>query len=546
MPTQINTSGQRILLPSLSFCRFMAIWFFMLAVGSFAFAAPELKTSEADITRLQTIYKKIGHLESEAKRIELEKLFRARSAAHRLRLSQIFLKISQDKNFLKEFPEFEPLVKNAKKTVTALLEHDASKADAATAKAIRILSMSQGLNYRNPPPGLSAEDKELIVRTMKNAIDDLNTIDDEAMANVLKKVSPNNAWKKAHDALTETIDFYDTYMARQAELAKDGKPLISPSEWIEQLEREGFYSEEEKKENVLKKRFAKYLEKANPLSDATSFAKAEDFAKLANSLHFTEDLEKAFSSKGRGLVLKAVVMDTMHTLSRLGSRFATGAPLSYSLLAGAEYVMAPETANLTDTLAHFTMSTDTANCDSTGCLEFVKTCAALLKTNATSFNQLSTRDDFSKCVHQFFNLPLKVQTQRRRDDDNLDRLLDRFAPRLETLTCAPDGKSVQTQIDGEDKTSIPTNLIFSSSGANLSQIAAIDPEQKKQNRLFFSNAGAQSFQNCTTSTSCKNYEIKDLLNIKLGIWRSDKLPRPANGPLQQVDIDSFKWARKAY
>lgn len=518
--------------------------FFIVSFYNVAVAAPELKTSDADITRIEALFKKIGQVESEAKRDELEKLFRARSAAHRLRLSQVFLKISKDKEFLKHFPEFAPLIHNSKKTVTALLEHDASKADAATAKAIRVLSMSQGLNYRNPPPGVSAEDKDLIVRTMKNAIDDLNTIDDDAMTNVLKKVSPNQAWTKSHDALTETIDFYDTFKSRQAELAKDGKPLVSPSEWIKKLEGEGFYSSEEKKENILKKRFAKYLETTDPLANSKTFAKAEDFAHLTNSANFTEDLEKTFASKGNDLVRQATKMQAMQRLSRFAN-VAKGVPMSYAIMAGIDYVASPETANATDMLANFTMSTETSNCDTNECHQFIKDCKSTLKIKTIALTELIARDDFSKCLAEFFNLPLEVQTKRRRADVNLDRLLARFSPNVDTLQCSADGLSVQTYLKNNDSTSLSTKIIFSSKG-DTNQIVGTTADQKKQNRLIFSNSEAQVFQNCSTLTSCENYEIKDMLEIKLGIWRSDKLPRIASGPLRQVDIDSFLWARKAH
>ncbi|MBC7464514.1 MAG: hypothetical protein H7256_00855 [Bdellovibrio sp.] len=521
---------------------FFAMTVFLSSILSHA--EMTLRVTDDQISRLQSVLSSNGLVQTGTSTQELETLFRTRSAAHRLRLSQVFLKITKDPQFLKQFPEFEPLVKNAKKTVTALLEHDASKGNAATAKAIRVLTLTQGLNYRNPPKNLSAADQKLLVDSMKNAIDDLNTVDDKFMDDILRKVSPNAAWKNSHDSLTETIDFYDTYKSRQAELAKDGKALVSPSQWIEQLEAEGHYSKDEMKGNGLKKRFAKYLEKVDPLADSANFAKTEDFAKLAKSTNFQADLEKSFSAKGRSLVFQATKMQATKTMLQFANS-AKAIPISYALLAGVDYIASPETANATDTLAQFTGSTETSNCDSVGCQNFVKQCLKILKLKEQSLNQLAMNENFPKCINDFFSLSLEDQTKRRRDDSNLNTFLTQYSPNIDTLTCSPDGMTAKIDIKTDDRKWSSTKMTFTPN-STPAQIAMDDDVTKIKDRLRFSNSVAQGFQHCESTNGCKNYEIKDMLNIKLGIWRDDRLPRIASGPFEQVSIKSFTWARKAH
>lgn len=524
--------------------KFLAIAFSVMLTSLVSFGESNLKVTDDQISKLQSVLKTNGLVESVTSTEELETLFRTRSAAHRLRLSQVFLKITKDPQFVKQFPEFEPLVKNAKKTVTALLEHDASKGNAATAKAIRVLTLTQGLNLRNPPKNLSPTDQKLLVDTMKNAIDDLNTVDDKFMDDILKKVSPNAAWKNSHDSLTETIDYYDTYKSRQAELAKDGKALISPSRWIEQLEGEGHYTEEEKKDNVLKKRFAKYLEQTDPLGDPSKFAKTEDFAHLTKAATLQSDLERSFSAKSKSLLFQANKMQATKTMLQF-AKSAKAIPLSFAVMAGIGYVVSPETANATDTLASFTMSTSTSNCDSVGCQNFVKQCIKILKVKEQSIDLLATNNEFSKCLNDFFNLSLEEQTKRRRDDSNLNTFLSQYAPNIDTLKCSKDGSNADIDISTGDRKWTSTKISFSDK-STPSQISTNDATKESQDSLLFAKSKAQLFRHCQTNTDCKSYEINDMLNIKLGVWRDEKLPRVVSGPFAQVAIDSFKWARKAH
>lgn len=480
---------------------------------------------------------------TEAETNALEDLFRTRTTAHRLRLSQIYIEMAKDPLFTKEFPEFKPLVNKSKKTVTALLEHDASKGSAETAKAIRVLSLTQGLNYRDLPQNLSAEDRKLIRKTMTDAIDDLNTMDNKFMTEAVNKVSPGAKWTRAHDTLTETIDFYDTYKSRQAELAKNGKPLSPPSEWIEKLEAEGHYTEEEKKHNALKKRLAKYLEAKDPLSNPAKFAKAEDFTHLAKSSTFSADLEDSFVSKGKTLIKQAARLQKMQSLSRLAS-FGKAVPGSFALMYGLTYLASPETANATDALASFTMSSETSNCDSVKCHNFFKECAAKLKLKTIHQSEIAAHKDFPKCLADFFKLPLDKQTELR-DDINLDRILNSYAPGVINLTCTANGTIAETEVIDDDHKILSHKIIFSET-STPAQILRDDPSNDFHDRLVYSKSKAQLFQHCVGSTNCKNYEINEMLDIKLGFWRDDKLPRFVSGPMEQVSINSFKWARKGH
>ncbi|MBC7458573.1 MAG: hypothetical protein H7235_09860, partial [Bdellovibrionaceae bacterium] len=145
----LNTLGVQLILVS------KIILYSNLLVCSSGFAE-NLKVTDAEISRLESILKKNSVAVDQQQIQSLEELFRSRSTAHRLRLSQVYLQMVTDPKFVKEFPEFSPLVNKSKKTVTALLEHDASKGSQETAKAIRVLSLTQGIDYRNPPKELSA------------------------------------------------------------------------------------------------------------------------------------------------------------------------------------------------------------------------------------------------------------------------------------------------------------------------------------------------------------------------------------------------------
>lgn len=513
--------------------------------SSIPLLAQALKVTDSEVSRLESVLKKNSILQNESQSKSLEDLFRARSAAHRLRLSQVYLQMTKDPQFIKEFPEFAPLVSKSKKTVLALLEHDASKVSTETAKAIHALSLTQGINYRNPPPNLSARDQKLIVTTMKNAIDDLNTMDDKFMAEAFKKISPNAVWTQAHESLTETIDFYDTFKSRQAELAKDGKPLLSPSLWFEKLEAEGYYSEEEKKSNALKKRFARFLEKKDPLKEpAAQFAKAEDFTHLSTNVNLTKEIDQSFLSKSKILIKQASHVQTLQTMNRLLS-FGKALPGSYLLMYGVSYAVSPETTKAEDVFANFVMSSETSNCDTMNCQHFFAECAKKLKIKLTSHHKIMAKKEFPQCLTDFFNLSLNEQAEQRKDD-NLDAILTAYAPSVRNITCSADGLIAQIEVTDEGNKIFHHKMVFSptSSPAQILRDEDIPPVH---DRLIFKDSKAQLFQHCTkNNTNCKNYDIKDMLEIKLGFWRDDRIPRIFSGAMKQVPIDSFKWARKSY
>lgn len=512
----------------------------LLAASAFA---ENLKVTDAEISHLESLLKKNSVVTDQKQIQSLEALFRSRSTAHRLRLSQVYLEMVKDPQFIKEFPEFSPLVNKSKKTVQALLEHDASKGSEETAKAIRVLSLTQGIDYRNPPKGLTAEDQKLLSKTMKNAIDDLNTMDDRFMADALKKISPNGNWTKAHESLTETIDFYDTYKSRQAEIAKDGKPLASPSQWIEKLEADGFYSAEEKKANVLKKRFALYLEKKDPLARSNAYAQAEDFSHLAESKALSKDIDVAFLEKGKLLLKQASKIQTGQVLNRfLG--YGKTVPLNAAVMLGLGYVVSPEAFNANDEIGNLVMSTSTSNCDTIKCHQFFAECARLINIKLSSANVMIGEKDFPKCLDRFFNLPLSEQAQLRQDS-NLDQILLAYAPAIRNLTCSKDGTEARIETVESGKKTYTHKMIFSGT-STPSQVISENLDAKTVDRLVFQNSKAQVFQHCKDSSTCKNYEIKDLLEIKLGIWRSENLPRIVSGPMQQINVHSFTWARKGH
>ena len=192
---------------------------------------------DADVSQIRGLLEANQITSSTITPEELEKLFKARAIAHRLRLSEMFLDLAKDAKFVASFPEFEPLLSNPSKAIDGLLEHDASKTARVSKNAIKILSMLQGFDFRNPNKGLPKAADDQIRKALKKAIDEINLIDKRMVANMFKAISPDPKWAKLHAQLTETLDYYDTYKSRQNEIAKDGRKLLSPSEWIEKIGR---------------------------------------------------------------------------------------------------------------------------------------------------------------------------------------------------------------------------------------------------------------------------------------------------------------------
>lgn len=505
------------------------------ALGSFAKvpANQGLQVSEQTVQELEKLLTDHKIETSKLPPDDMEKIYRARTASHRTRLSQVFMSISKDPEFVKKFPEFRELFETRKKTVDALLEHDSGKRNPRTKYAIRVLSRVQGYDWRKAPEGVSDSVHKRISEIIKQAVGDINYVDDAAMDAKYRALRQSPEWVMRHKQLTETLDFYDTFKSRQDEMAnksQGGRTLSSPSEWIEKLETEGSYGSEELKNNDLKKRFARYLEVKDPLRKKSSFAQPENFIK-GKSTDFVAEVDKKFNKMSRSLLMKAQVAQISSSLKKPMPRIKGGA-LATVMTAGAGYLISPETNRPEDVVSDLTMTFETADCATDGCAQFMNNCLKKLNLPADfSVPQLRKRPEINKCIEDFFAQPLHLQSKKREDPD-LNRFLESVSPRVEGLRCEQEGQRVHLMTYGY--------------GAHDSQIISFGPsgepermtretENSKDYVLFSGNP--QILQHCRGDSvkACRTYQMSLVQQTKDHILTALDFPR-----------DTFRWAKRSY
>lgn len=498
--------------------------FLILSLFAFCALADEaFKVDSAAVQRLEALLKENAVKTVTPDFNEMEKLFRARQAAHRIRLSQIFMTLTKDPKFIKDFPEFKPLIDSPASTVKVLLEHDAGKAFDATKPAIRALSLLQGFDYRNPNKGLPEDVDKMIRKILKDAIDDINLADKNHMSAKLQSISPNANWTRLHINLTETLDFYDTYKSRQAELAGDGRKLVPPSNWIAKLEADGHYTPEQLKESELKKRFAVALETIDPLKNPTAFAKTADFSKsvplnLSSEVSWINGL---FNNKGASLVSAAKRVEYVATAREFASLTGAGlrkAPVLLPAAIGAEYLVAPEkTISVNDLIASATFTFETYNCDTRHCSDFARRCATKHDLPETlSFNQLARTEKFILCINDFFEQPIELQTEQR-GDRVLNELFSQFSPGVIDLSCKKENSmlSVTVKTRPQPNQQDLQTILYNQVGEPQKMLR----DSKKEDQLFMLRSIPVLLQHCKSNVDCKNYTIDEILDQKNYFWK---------------------------
>ena len=512
-----------------------------------AFADGVFKVDAAAVQHLETLLKENSVKTANPDFNEMEKLFRSRQAAHRIRLSQVFMALTKDPKFIKDFPELKPLFDSPAKTVKVLLEHDAGKSLEATRPAIRALSLLQGFDYRNPNKGLPEEVDKTIRKVLKDAIDDINLADKNHMRAKLQSISPNSAWTRLHVSLTETLDFYDTYKSRQAEIAGDSRKLVAPSKWIAKLEADGHYTPEELKESELKKRFAVALETIDPLKNPSTFAQTTDFAKAASKNLSSEVswINGLFNSKGASLVSAAKRAGYVASVRELASITGAGlrkTPVLLPAAIGVEYLITPEkTTSMNDLIAGATFTFETYACDTRKCSDFVRSCTSKLGIPENiHFNQLVRNNEFILCIKDFFDQPIDLQSEQR-TDTALNELFSKFSPGVLNLSCKNENDSLVVDVKSRSTSDVvyAQSIIYNRSG----EPQKILRDSKKEDQLFMLRSIPVLLQHCKSNVDCKNYTIDEILDEKLYFWkdRDSKVGNVLN--LNKNPNSSFAWAK---
>jgi hypothetical protein len=494
-----------------------------------------------------------------------EESFRAKSASHRLRLSEIFLDVSSDPKFTDNFPEFKPLLENKQETVKMLLKHDAAKVAEGTKDAIKTLSLLQGYSLRNRNESLNPEADKKIKEALKNAIDDINASDKKIMAEALDTIKDPKA-RKLHEALAEVLDYYDTSKMRQNELAKDGDKLKSTLEWLEEMEASGRGGTPE--EMALKKKFAELLDTKDPLKDTSKFTTESHFKGQS-----TRQIDDEFVQRSQNLEKRAQTLSKSATISvaeaapksvgaaknlatgtaELGTQaakaIAKGAA-GAALVSGAAYVISPESVSGSDAVngTGFAYSKHAGFCDeSLECQKFAKFCAEHMNieyngnpgqvfSKFPSFElddnpnvlkrKIKVKDlGFEKCANYFYNLPLETQSKMRQDGD-LDKLFGKYTPNVRSLTCKKEADrsliitttTVQPSavLEGQSDAYIDQQIHYDNLG-NLTKLTRGDDV------VFYHNMEPSTYQRCTRDSNCKSTVIKEIREKKQYFWRKDEL-----------------------
>lgn len=491
-------------------------------------------TAEA-VQSIESALIKVGALKSAGHADELEKVYRASTAAHRLRLSEVFLKLQKDPNFVKKFPEYSELFKNPSKTVDSLLKHDAGKADPEGNLAVRALSMLQGFDFRNPNKSLPPDVDKLVRSTLKDAIDDVNELEK-------KYPFANTSFGKSADSFAEVLDYYDTFKSRQDEIAKGGRKLKAPSEWLDYLNDSKETDAVAKRELALQKRLATYLETHDPLKVKSAFTQTADVLKNVGK-NATKDIAKFFSQHGGVLTSSRALASVKKTIAPI-SKVAKRIPLAGVAFASADYLMDPEDFSIyktiEETVQSATLTSQTSPCQTVFCSEFIQECGKKLNVkNKYAYNEVVEHKDFSQCVFDFFQLPLHEQAYQRSDSD-LNNLLLAFSPAVRSLTCEQKGSELKATIGTfkKDRVQETQTIQFNRSG-NIT-VATRLPE--RQDQIQFAGRSASSLRHCKTATDCKQYDMEYVNSEMTYFWKDEGSVMPEK-LVKKIPVQSFRWAK---
>lgn len=516
------------------FLNISLIFFIFLATS--AFAKFEAKVTSQTITTLQQELLKAGVLKNVTQIEDLVKTFKASTAAHRLRLSEIFADLAKDPKFIKQFPEYKTLVENPSKTIEILLTHDAGKAVQETTLAVRALALLQGFDVRNPNKGLSAELDAKVRKTLKDAIDDVNAAE--------KKFVGKSFFDRRVNSLAEVLDYYDTYKSRQGEIAKDGRKLLKPSEWLDFLNKGKELSAEAIEINASKVKLAVFVESTDPLKNPSRFTQTADIMKKVATKPVGE-IASLFNQAGKKLVAASYEARTVRGTIGLLGQGAKRMPLITIGITAAEYLISPEEfslqKNIEDTVVSLSMSGQTAMCATIGCNMFMRECAKRIGLQSTSeYPEVMKHGDYKHCVSDFFKLPLAEQNLKRQDPD-LNQILQEYSPRIHNLSC-------QKKSDGSLRAlveSVPhpkelesQALEYNSAGGIESTIRLPD----REDQIRFKDNQAVSLKHCNLGDKCKDYPILNVKQEKTYFWKDEK-SFVSEKIISKIPNNSFNWAK---
>lgn len=533
--------------------KFLTLFLFILVLSTTVFAKSTSsfagKVTAESLQRVQSALLKIGARDANSiKKLEID--LAASTAAHRIRLSEIFLKIKDDPEFLKQFPEYAKLAKNPSNTVERLLKHDGGKVDPEGELPMKALALLKGYDHRKPNKELPEEVDNEVRALLKEAVDDVNTLE--------KKYEMPD---EQTDSLAEVLDYYDTYKSRQKEFAEaeGGRKLVGPSEWLDSPYVKKDPTEAGQKKLALQKRFAVYLETADPIEkDRKAFTQAADVLKKVGG-NAKADIAKYFSSRGKELIKSGKPSSFALKMPRLPkgagkaiSTVAKGAPVLTGASIIADYLIDPDEFSIPqtvqDTIDGLTMTTSTSACATRICGEFIEKCGK--KINAkNNYTDVTKHEDFGQCISDFFKLPLEEQAAQRHLDPDLNNMLAPFSPNIERLTCSRGvfaGAKTEKKIQPKEIT-----IYVSKKYSTEPEVQSLQYNQagnitlstrlpEKADQLRFDKQKPFALRHCRSAQDCKEYSMKEIKNKKGYFWRDEDF---MGGSPNGIPVQAFRWAK---
>lgn len=488
------------------------------------------KVTAESVAAIEAALIKAGALKSGAAEA-LEKTFRASTAAHRLRLSEIFIQLRNNPEFAKKFPEYKDLLENPSKTIDALLLHDAGKADPDGNLAVKALSLLQGYDHRHRNPSLPADVDELVRKVLQDAIDDVNTLEK-------RYVSHGTAFDSQLSSFAEVLDYYDTFKSRQSEIAGAGRTLKSPSEWLDFLNN----AKDKTKDFFSQKRLAHFIEDLDPLKNRNAFTQTADVLKHIGS-NVSGDVARYFVQSGQQLK-KLRHASNLKTFISMAGKGARKAPLLAAALTSGEYLIDPSDFSLKKSAEEIVMAltttSQTSACATTGCAEFFRQCGKKIGAhNPNSYIEVSRHQNFENCLSDFLTLPLDVQTRLRRDID-LDNFFLAYFPRVNSIQCSGMGAQMKIQLEllTQEKENESQSLQFNDDGT-LS-LATRLPE--KMDQLQFEGKLVSGLRHCQSGQSCQQYDIQRIKKEKPYFWKDENSILP-KAMISKIPVKAFLWAK---
>lgn len=419
--------------------------------------------------------------------IDIEE-FKAQSNAHRLRIAERGAQLLRNPDFIRQFPEFRSIAKRPQEAVEALLSHDSNKDSLSSRSSImRTLTENYGVNYRSLPVG---SPQRVQIESAANALTRLDA------ATEAKEIAKRFHSKEAQKALTKLmhiLDLHDTAVSRGIEM---GSKLQPASQWVVH--------------NPELRSLAHYVEATEP-----TFKHLDLYNSATVREHGFRNMSQTLvsSSKGPSKPIK-IAKAKGKGLSKVG-KLVTPVLVGMEVMGGAHNPDRPVGENL---VIGLTGTSSTSDCQTLGCNQFFNLCK----------NQLGVESGRDECIDWFFQHPLDVQENWRRDID-LNNIMSEVSKGISNLTCEERESETVIHFDLRLKAGERQSQRFKWPKPNSQKqrvIGIVNPKNGEINeRILFNGAKPSLVQKCSTpsGSSCSNHSAASVSFVGLIAPRSHRV-----------------------